>query len=561
MLEINAYVSQGQLRMEWRYDTGSYRKETVVGLSEGFIEALQGLITHCLSPNASGLIPADFPLAALDQETLDALPYAIREIEDIYPLSPMQEGMLFDTLMAPLSGIYLMQDRFEVCGPIDEKRFQQAWQGLVDHHAALRTSFLWKTSSRPLQIVHRRVDLSFEYHDWQLLASAEQKNRLDDLLTEERQQGFDFLNPPLMTIRLFRLGGDRYCFVRSYHHILIDAWCMSLMLVELLNNYKALFEGQALNQYQAPPFRNYIAWLQKRDNEAAKQFWRHYLRGISESTPFNVDKLLLSTDETDQSVGDAILFLSEQNTKKLNTTAQQYRITPNTFVQAAWALMLSRYSGHEEVVFGITVSGRPAELPGSEQMLGLFINTLPLRIAVNAKLPVAEFLSSLLHQNIELRQYEYTQLVQIQSWSEIPREQSLFESLLVFENYPVDPRLRSDESLLNITGVETRTHTNYPLNGMAIPGKRLQLQITYHKNRFEALVIERMLGHFRNLLEAMIDAPDKRISEIPMLAEGERRLTLLQWNQTAHFYPEPCDAVTRFESEVERKPDAIALLV
>jgi amino acid adenylation domain-containing protein/non-ribosomal peptide synthase protein (TIGR01720 family) len=558
-LEINAYVSRGKLRTEWRYSAERYQKETVAGLAGRFTEILQGLVDHCLAAEPAGLMPSDFPLAALDQETLDTLPYAASEIEDIYPLSPMQEGMLFDTLMAPRSGIYLMQDRFDVHGVIDETCFQRAWQMIIDRHTALRTGFLWETSPHPVQIVHRHVDLPFEYHDWRLLNSADRQDRLETMLAEERQQGFDFLKPPLMTVRLIRLAEERYCFVRSYHHILIDAWCMSLMLVELMANYKALSLGQLRPQLPAPRFQSYIAWLQKQDKDAAKQFWQRYLHGMTESTPFNVDKLLLDAEKGKASVADAIVFLSAQNTKKLNAMAQQYRVTPNTFVQAAWAVMLSRYSGRGEVVFGVTVSGRPPELPGSEDMLGVFINTLPLRVAVDMALPVAEFLSGLLRQNIELRQYEYSQLVQIQSWSEIPREQPLFESLLVFENYPVDPSLRSNESALNIVDVATRTHTNYPLNGMVIPGERLHLQITYHTNRFETAAVERMLGHFRNLLEGMIANPEQRICEIPLLAEEERRLMLQQWNRTVHAYPEPCDTITQFESVAARKPDAVAV--
>lgn len=558
-LEINACVSGGKLRVEWRYSTERYQNETVAGLARRFTEILQGLVDHCLAAEAPGLMSSDFPLAALDQETLDTLPYNALEIEDIYALSPMQEGMLFDTLMAPQSGIYLMQDRFDVQGVIDEKRFQQAWQMIVDRHSALRTAFLWETSAHPVQIVLRHVELPFEYLDWRSVDSAMRQDRLEVLLAAERRQGFNFLKPPLMTIRLIRMAEERYCFVRSYHHILIDAWCMSLMLVELMENYKALSTGQRRPQRQAPQFRSYIAWLQQRDNAAAKQFWQRYLHGISESTPFNVDKFLVPTDQGEPGVADAIVLLSAENTKVLTAMAQQLRVTPNTFIQAAWALMLSRYSGREEVVFGVTVSGRPAELPGSENILGVFINTLPLRVAVKATLTVTEFLSGLLQQNIELRQYEYSQLVQIQRWSEIPREQPLFESLLVFENYPVDPELRSNASPLNIVDVATRTHTNYPLNGMVIPGEQLHLQITYHKNRFETAVVERMLGHFKNLLESMIANPERRIGEIALLAEEECRLMLRQWNRTAHAYPEPCDTVSRFELVVARKPEAIAV--
>jgi len=558
-LEINAYVSQGRLYTQWRYSTERYRTATVAGLAKRFIGHLQKLLDHCLSAEVAGFMPSDFPLADLDQDALDALPYTASEIEDIYRLSPMQEGMLFDTLMAPNSGIYLMQDRFEMHGVIDENLFQRAWQMIIDRHSALRNGFLWETTPHPVQIVHRHVNVPFEFHDWRLLPPDEQHSRLEDILAAERWQSFDFLKPPLMAIRLIQLAKERYCFVRSYHHILIDAWCMSLMLVELMANYKALSSGQPQPQLQPPQFRNYIAWLQKRDTEAAKQFWQHYLSGITEATPFNVDRLLPSTDTDTLGVADAIMLLSAKNTKQLAAMAQRHRVTPNTFVQAAWAVLLSHYSGCTEVVFGVTVSGRPAELAGSEEMLGVFINTLPLRVAIDTTLSVSEFLSLLLQQNIELRQYEYTQLVQIQNWTGMGREQPLFESLLVFENYPVDPSLRTNANPLHIVDVATRTHTNYPLNGMVIPGEQLHLQITYHKNRFETAVVERMLGHFKNLLEAMIANPGQRLGEISLLAQTERQLMLQHWNQTAHAYPEPCDMVSRFEWQAERKPDAIAV--
>lgn len=558
-LEINAQVSQGRLQVAWRYSAGRYRQETIARWADHFIHTLQGLIAHCLSPEAGSLTPRDFPLAGLSQEALDALPYHFRDIEDIYPLSPMQEGMLFDTLMAPQSGIYVMQDRFDLRGSIDGEIFRRAWQRMVDRHAALRTSFLWETLFRPCQIVHRHVQLPFEYHDWRTFSPAEQEARLEALLAEERHQGFDFLKPPLITIRLFRLGEDRYCFVRSYHHILMDAWCISLMLVELRDSYEVLYGGQTPIQSQPPQLRSYIDWLQRRDSQSAKAFWQPYLQGFTETMPLNVDKPVVVGDNTDQGVDDAISFLSEQDTEKLNALAQQYRLTPNTFIQAAWALLLSRYSGQEEVLFGVTVSGRPTDLLGSEEILGVFINTLPLRAVVRAEQSLLEFLQDLLQRNIDIRQHEYTPLVQIQGWSELPREQPLLESLLVFENYPVDPSLHSEEGPFNIVSVDTRTHTNYPLTAMVIPGERLHLQITYYRSRFEGAVVERMLGHFKNLLVEMIHCPERRLDELEIFAEQERHQILVDWNQTDRRYPGPEEFAERFTVQAQQTPTALVV--
>ncbi|MGH6628941.1 MAG: condensation domain-containing protein, partial [Burkholderiales bacterium] len=447
-----------------------------------------------------------------------------------------------------------MQDRFDLRGAVDQNLFRRAWQSIVNRHDALRTSFLWEISTRPCQVVHRRVELSFEYHDWRTLPDAEA--RLEALLAEERRRGFDFLKPPLMTVRLFRLGEDRYRFVRSFHHILIDAWCLSPMLVELRDSYQALCRGETPDFGPAPQFRRYIAWLQGRDDQSAEQFWRNNLQGFAEATPCNVDNRAAAG--TERGVGDTIAFLSEQETVKLNALAQRCRLTPNTFVQAAWALMLSRYSGRAEVLFGVTVSGRPAELPGSERMLGVFINTLPLRVSVAVHQSLPEFLQGLFARNLEIRQYEHAPLGRIQCWSEIPRERPLFESLLVFENYPVDPGLRTGQGAFGITGVETRTHTNYPLTGMAIPGDRLHLQITYYHDRFSGAVVEDMLGHFRNLLVEMIRFPEKRLDQFEMLGEQERRRILVDWNRTEPGKLDAVDLPALFEAQVSHTPDAVA---
>ncbi len=558
-LEVNAYVAAQRLQLEWRYSVERYREATVVGLAEHYLAALRALIAHCLSPEAGGPTPADFPLASLTQVQLDALPYDPRNIEDIYTLTAMQEGMLFDTLMERHSGIYLMQDRFEVRGHVDEEMFRAAWQRVVDRHPALRTTFVWDTSTRPHQIVHRRVALPFEYLDWRRYSDIEQKARLEALLKAERRQGFDFLTPPLMCIRLLRFSEERWCFVRSYHHILIDAWCTSLILMDLKAHYEALVQGQTAPETLAPPFRAYIAWLQRRDEEATLRFWQRYLQGFTEPTPLVVNGPAAANRNTEPDVSDAILFLTETDTQDLISLAQRHGLTPNTLIQGAWTLLLSRYSGRDEVVFGVTVAGRPTDLAGSAKMLGIFINSLPLRVAVRPAQKILDFLHALLQQNIELRQYEYASLVQIQGWSEVSRKQPLFESLLVFENYPVDPSLRRGEGLLNIVGVETRTHTNYPLNVMVIPGERFHLQITYQQDRFDTVVVERMLGHFKHLLEDIVHHLEKCIGNLEMLPEQEHRQLLWDWNRTDHRYAEPREVVARFEVQVDRTPDAVAV--
>jgi len=557
--EVNALVQQGCLVFEWRYGLERYRESTVQAVAERCVAVLRDLLEHCRLPEAGGLTPGDFPLANLSQAELNALPYPASLIEDVYPLSPMQEGMLFDTLLAPRSGIYLMQDRFELQGFVDAAVFKQAWQQVLDRQPVLRTAFLWETGSTPRQIVLRRAELPFDSLDWREIPSTRQEALLDRLLQEERERGFDFAKPPLMAVRLIRLTDDRYCFIRSYHHILVDAWCMSLILMELKQNYERLMRGQPGRQAAAPSFRNYLAWLRQQDEAATERFWRNYLRGFVEPTPIAIGKAAQAEADKSSTVGDAVMLMTASETQDLNALAQRYRLTPNTLIQAAWALLLSRYSGNSEVVFGVTVAGRPADLPGSDTMLGVFINSLPLRVRLRPEQALRDFFDGLLEQNLEIRQFEHASLLQIQTWSDMPRGTALFESLLVFENYPIDPSLRSGEGLLNIVDVKTRTHTNYPLNGMVIPGERLHLQITYHTDRYGRAAVERMLGHFYNLLTAIVRKPEQRLGELAMLGESERQRMLVHWNRSDYAFPQPCDVVAHFERQVERTPEAVAV--
>jgi amino acid adenylation domain-containing protein len=497
-----------------------------------------------------------FPLSRLDPAEVAALPREAAEIEDIYPLTPLQEGMLFHTLMAPGSGIYLMQDRFELQGQVDVAAFREAWDRVIRRHPVLRTGFVWETLSVPHQIVYKNLDVPFEYFDWRDLREREQDACLDILLRTELEEGFDLARPPLLRLRLFRLGEDRYRFVRSHHHILLDAWCTSLVLTEFKSCYDALTEGKTPVRTAAAPFRNYIAWLRTQDAKAAEAFWRDTLAGFGEPTPLVVDRAA-ATDESAE-VADIAARLSETATRHLYELAQRWRLTPNTFVQGAWAVLLSRYAGTREVLFGITVAGRPAELPQVEEILGLFINGLPLRVSVDPTLSVAEFLHGLLRQNLDLRQYEHTALPRIQAWCELPRGQELFQHLLTFENAPIDPALRERTGSFGFTDVAVRTHTNYPITVMAIPETCLHLRISYRKARFEAAAVERMLRHFQTLLEDMIAHPVRRVGELAMLTESERRQSTVDWNRTDYAYPEPTDVVAWFEAQAERAPYAVA---
>lgn len=502
-----------------------------------------------------------FPLTGVDPDRLLELRDDWDGIEDCYPLSPMQEGMLFHTLMNPGSGMYLMQQHYVWEGRMDRDAFGLAWQRVIDRHPILRTSFMWKDLNQPLQLVHRAVDAGnvIEEVDWSDLSEEEQRVQMTRALEEELTVGLEFTQAPLMRIRLVRQGTDRWAIVRSFHHILTDDWCFSLLMMDFMAHYEAFVEGRDLNVPSPPPYREYIAWLQRQDLGVARQFWQSELAGFTTPTPLGIECLERDIPVTDSSVGDVYMELSPEVSRRLQDLAQIYQLTTNTFVQGAWTILLSRYSGEEDVLFGVTVAGRPTDLPGVEAIMGLFINTLPLRVTVLPQMSLMTWLKNVLAANYRIRQYEYAPLVQIQQWSEAPPGQALFRSLLVFENAPKDSRLGEDRQDRVISYEHDRVHTNYPLTVVGYPGDTMGVRLSYDRRILEHVAVERMLGHLKILLEAMAASPNAKIHELPIVGEAERQRILLDWNDTDRADTMDEQFPVLFEAQVVKTPEAIAV--
>lgn len=480
-----------------------------------------------------------------------------KNVEDIYPLSSMQEGVLFHTLLNPDSGMYLMQDRFFLEGEVKLEAFVRAWEQVLSRHGIFRTSFVWKNHKKPLQVVHKQVPLPFEYFDWRDQSVCEKESLETTLLEEELTAGLDFSQAPLMRLRLIRLTDNTYRFIRSYQLILMDAWCFSLVMADFLTFYKALLEGREIQSERPRPYRDYIGWLQRQDPEAAELFWRDYLRGLTQPTCL-VGQDSMKVPERQPGVADQSVNLSVETTTKLLQLTQRYHLTLNTFVQGAWALLLSRYSGKQEVSFGVTVAGRPTDLPGAESIVGLFINSLPLRVHLPASTRLVDWLKALLAQNVKIRQFEYAPLVQIHAWSQVPREQALFESILVFENAPLDASL-GENLPFHVTTESNRTHTNYPLTVVAMPSEELGLQLTYDQLVFDDQIIGSMLNHFKHLLQEMASHPESCLGDFSLLTQEDQHLYCLESSHNNADYPLNRCVHELFEAQVVATPEKKAV--
>lgn len=489
-------------------------------------------------------------------------------IEDMFPLSPMQKGMIFHSIYAPSDAVYFQQLHCLLEGPLDVDAFTQAWQQAVDRHPILRTSFFWEEIDEPVQVVSRQVKIPIDVQDWTSLSEDEQQSRLNDLLDADRRLGFDLTVAPLMRLTLMRLGPNRTRLVWSHHHLLIDGWSRPMLLEEVFSLYKGLVQGVLPELEQRRPYRDFIAWLQQQPLGGAERFWRERLRGLTSPTPLPTGRGRNSAaaEESfvsayDAAYGEQRVRLSRELTATLTEAARNQQLTLNAIAQGAWAILLSRYSGEQDVLFGATVAGRPAELPGVERMLGLFINTLPIRIRVDGDEHVGQWLRRLQTEGAEARQYDHTPLVEIASWSEMPRGAELFESLLVFENYPVENTARKQAAksvLPDIRDIVPFKRTNYPLMLTVAPGTQFGVLFSYERSRFDDETIARLLKQYERLLLAIAADSEQRVGDLQLLTEDEQHQLVTEWNGTrADYSPEIC-LHELFAEQAARTPTAIA---
>ncbi|MGQ4807004.1 Linear gramicidin synthase subunit D [Candidatus Entotheonellaceae bacterium PAL068K] len=491
-----------------------------------------------------------------------------QHIEDVYGLSAVQQGMLFHTLFQPESGVYVQQWHGILQGCLERAAWQQAWQQVVARHPILRTSFIWHGFKEPLQVVHRHVVLAWQHLDWRGLSEADQQARWTSFLQTDRLRGFALNQAPLMRCALIQLADDCHRCIWSSHHLISDGWSAPIIFQEVFAFYEALRQGKTITLKPPRPYRDYIAWLQQHDMKAARTFWRQRLAGLDAPTPLAVERLQQTPESADVCAPDQRdtyqeqeVSLASETTARLQALAGQQRLTQNILLQGAWAVLLSRYSGETEVVFGVTVSGRPVELPGVESMVGMFISTVPMRLQVSPEAALLPWLQHLMARQIAHQPYVYTPLVEIQACSQVPAGTPLFDSIFVYENYPIDRSLQElRHSHVHIHHFQALVQTNYPLAVIAMPGSELGLKMAYDTRRFDHPTIARMLGHYNALLQGIITNPTRKLSELPLLTAAERQQILVEWNDTDAAYPRDKCLHQLFEAQVSRTPEAVAVV-
>ncbi|MCT8946633.1 non-ribosomal peptide synthase/polyketide synthase [Pseudomonas iridis] len=509
-LALDGKVFGGELDLSWTFSREMFNPTTIQRLADDYLQELTALIAHCCDSANRGVTPSDFPLAKLSQAQLDLLVPQSQAIDDIYPLSPMQQGMLFHTLLEHGGGDYINQMRLDVDG-VDPQRFRAAWQSVVDAHDILRTGFVWQGDlEQPLQVVQRHLEVPFRVLDW--CGRTDLDAALQTLADEERAQGLDLTRAPLLRLVLVRTAVDRHHLIYTNHHILMDGWSSAQLLGEVLQHYS----GEVV-QRPSGRYRDYIGWLQRQDAAAAEAYWQAALNKLEEPTRLadaiaRPDSALPSTG-----YGDHFQVLDAALTERLSEFARASKVTVNTLVQAAWLLLLQRYTGKDCMAFGATVAGRPADLPGAEQQIGLFINTLPVIAAPRAQQSLASWLQGVQAQNLALREFEHTPLAQIQRWAGQGGD-ALFDSLMVFENYPIAEALEQGAPEgLRFGPVVNHEQTNYPMTLLVHMGAELSVHFSYQRDSFAATGVTQLGAHLQRLLSQMIDGGERSLSELKLI--------------------------------------------
>ncbi|KWW14624.1 non-ribosomal peptide synthetase [Pseudomonas putida] len=550
-LTLNGQVFKGVLSFGWSFSRHQFAPEAIGRLADAFIDQLQQIVQHCCQVEHQGLTPSDFPALQLTQAQLDQLPVAARDIEDIYELAPMQHGMLFHSLYEQQRAQYVNQLRMDVSG-LDLQRFVDSWQAALDGHAILRTGFIWQNDlAEPLQVVCKPLPLPLQVLDWQ--GREDLPGALEALALDQRAQGFDLQRPPLLRLTLVATAPGRHHLIYTVHHILMDGWSNSQLLGEVLQRYsgKALTAG-------AGRYRDYIDWLKRQDPQASEGFWKAQLAPLAE--PTLLAQLQPPLLEAAEGYGDAFELLDEARCTRLAQAARDMKVTFNSLLQGAWAVLLQRLSGQDCVAFGATVSGRPAELDGIEQQIGLFINTLPVISSPDPRQTGSDWLRQVQALNLALREQEHTRLADIQRWAG-SNGMALFDTLLVFENYPVSQALQEKAPHgLAFDGLINEERTSYPLTLLVHQGQTLKIHASYERARFTPASIAGLLQQWVHLAESLALLPQRPLGQLGVLPAVQHQHVLADFNRTGHDYPvqQPLHAI--IEAQVERTPDAIAVV-
>ncbi|MFZ2958257.1 MAG: amino acid adenylation domain-containing protein [Candidatus Ozemobacteraceae bacterium] len=553
-LLIGGLVMAGCLKISIGYSALEYDERTMEGLLKLFQKHLRRLLAHCknclpeLSPSDLG----DSNLSLTELATIQAV--CGKDIAAIYPLTPMQEGMLFLARRQSDSSAYFEQEVLEIKGDIDLALFEKNLNEVITRHDILRTAFVFENIDRVRQVVLRERPIKLYFEDISDRSGAEQTAYVEKVQLEQRNKGFDLTHDPLLRCILLKLATGRYNLLYNFPHIILDGWSMAKFTSELFGGYLLMRKHQPALFAKSPPFRNYVEWLEKQDKEVALQAWRDYLANLEQQTSLPMRKATLI--HIPYQPGDVMWTFDAETSTRLNDLAREHKVTLNIVMQAIWGILLQRCNNTNDVVFGSVVSGRPPEISEVEQILGLFINTVPVRVTTAKETSFADLLATLQAAALAMEPYSFCPLAEIQTCS--PLKDGLISNLVAFENIPTgDSAVDEEFSVESVGGFD---QISYDFGLVIVPFKEILVRFSYNAAAFEPLMVENMAGHFRQIVAQIVQNPGIAVSGIDILSPRERQEVLVDFNRTALPYPLGQTVHGLFESMAAQYPHKAAVV-
>ncbi|MEO6731987.1 MAG: amino acid adenylation domain-containing protein [Ferruginibacter sp.] len=565
---VNSSVRAGELMLSWSYSSKHYNEETIIKISNAYLSILEKLIAHCMwQQKKAGTVftPSDYGLGSeIGYDELDrflAQQYNGKprknSLDGLYRLSGLQEGMMFHGLYDEGIDGYIEQFTCDMTG-VNEDMLNRSWAHLMRRHSVLRSAFYVNAFKVPVQCVYKEVIIPLTVLDYRGLDDEEQAAAIQEFDDADLKQGFDFETAPLLRLALFRLADDKYRMLFTSHHLLFDGWSFPILMEEFLGTYELYSKGGKPVVGDEDRYEDYIRYIERADREQEEKYWRNYLQDVEHNTllPF-----IGSTLERNKGMGTyekLDIQLNDSVTQRMNRFAQRHRLTLNTIMQGIWAYLLHHYTGNKNIVYGIVVSGRPDDLSGVEQRVGMYINTLPLHSSLKEDQPIVEWLQGLQMEQVNSRQYQHTPFAIVQNLSGVQGD--LFDTLLTFENYPFSDVISTKQWALNVSNVHMHYRTNYPLSIVVGTAEQIIIRFSYNERLLDEVYVKEISGHFENVLLQILENGDSRLGDINLLTVTEQQQLLVGFNGAVTGVENEQTILDLFSAQAIKSPHALAIV-
>ncbi|MBO9730364.1 MAG: amino acid adenylation domain-containing protein [Chitinophaga sp.] len=568
LIAVNSIVSGGSLQMNWSYSRAHFSESEIAALATAYFTCLHELIAHCREQGNNDItyaIPSDYGLSGdVSYEALNSFLSGMegavarrKLLSGVYRLSPLQEGLLFHGLYDESGGAYVEQFRCEV-GGLDETAFIRSWEYLLRQHSILRSSFYADVFDIPVLAVYHQCTLPLQHLDYRGKSEAEQQLLITAYLQADREAGFDFQQAPLMRFALIRLDESRHEMIWTFHHLILDGWSTPVLMEAFLQIYERVLAGAAVPVLTEDRYEDYIRYIAAQDKDASVSYWKGYLENITEGCllPFIKDTAIRT-----KGIGEykeQLLWLDKEQSEQVTAFCSRHHLTVNTLMQAVWSYILSQYTGSSRITYGVTVSGRPEDLPGVEKRVGLYINTLPFHMEIVEDQPILTWLAEVQAEMLRGSRFQYNSLSALQGFT--PVKGDLFDTMITFQNYPVTEVTTSPQWQLKIDNVHIQEQSNYPLSLVIGSGAVISLQCNYNADLVATYYAQQVLQHIVHVLQQILSLPQGSIKDLSLLTAAEEAMIWRSFNQQVQTVECGDTVVEQFLRRVAIHPEAPALV-